>query len=97
MDMTLAPKGFRKALLNLAKKAKPTLMRNEPRPPVAPKDFDPQVFFRDINWYQKWEMFSGIFTPGINPISDICELMNLPADLSGRRVLDIGSANGNLD
>jgi len=72
----------------------PTPTRNKLTVPVAPEDFDPQVFFKDINWYQKWEVFSGIFTPGINPISEICELMKLPSDLSGRRVLDIGSANG---
>lgn len=62
--------------------------------PPAPKDFDSEVFFKGITWYQKWEVFAGIFTPGINPITQICDLMNLPADLSGRRVLDIGSANG---
>ncbi len=64
-----------------------------PAPP-APNDFDPDEFFHGITWYQKWEVFAGIFTPGINPIAEICDLINLPADLSGRRVLDIGSANG---
>jgi tRNA (mo5U34)-methyltransferase len=63
-------------------------------PPSAPKDFDPEEFFKGITWYQKWEVFAGIFTPGINPIAEICDLITLPADLTGRRVLDIGSANG---
>jgi tRNA (mo5U34)-methyltransferase len=72
----------------------PTSANNKLTPPMAPKDFDPQVFFQGINWYQRWEVFAGIYTPGINPVSEICELMQLPADLSGRRVLDIGSANG---
>jgi len=61
---------------------------------MAPQGFDPEALFKGINWYQKWEVFDGIFTPGINPISDIYDLMQLPLDLSGRRVLDIGSANG---
>lgn len=85
---------IRDALRSLVKKAMPTPTHKKITPPLAPKDFDPQVFFKDITWYQKWEVFSGIFTPGLNPISTICELMQLPADLSGRRVLDIGSANG---
>lgn len=63
-------------------------------PPIAPQGFDTEAFFKDIDWYQKWEIFAGIFTPGINPVSDICDLMHLPDDLSGRRILDIGSANG---
>ena len=62
--------------------------------PPPPKDFNPDVFFKGITWYQKWEVFAGIFTPGINPVAQICELMHLPADLTGRRILDIGSANG---
>lgn len=66
----------------------------EPAAPPPPKDLDSEELFKDIHWYQKWEVFSGIFTPGINPIAQICDLMHLPADLSGRRVLDIGSANG---
>lgn len=61
---------------------------------AAPADFDPEAFFKGITWYQKWEVFEGVETPGFNPIAEICDLMQLPADLSGRRVLDIGSANG---
>jgi len=73
---------------------KPAPLRSKIWAPPVPKDFDPQTFFKDITWYQKWEVFEGIFTPGINPISYICDLMQLPSDLSGRRVLDIGSCNG---
>lgn len=62
--------------------------------PPAPEGFDPEALFKGVIWYQKWEVFKGIFTPGINPISEICDLLNLPADLSGKRVLDIGSSNG---
>src|SRR5256714_3943165 len=56
--------------------------------------FDAETYFRAAQWYQKWEVFPGIFTPGINPIATICDLIELPGDLSGRRVLDVGSANG---
>ncbi len=62
--------------------------------PPKPEGFDPETFFKAIQWYQKWEMFAGVFTPGINPIEEICDLIHLPQDLSGRRVLDLGSNNG---
>jgi len=87
-------KGIRKAVHRFASKAEPTPAPKRLTPPIAPKGFNPEAFFKGINWYQKWEVFEGIFTPGINPVSDICDLLQLPADLSGRRILDIGSANG---
>src|SRR5215470_18475856 len=92
--MILTPKGIRNALRRFVSKAEPTPTHNRMTPPIAPKGFDPEAFFKGITWYQKWEVFDGIFTPGINPVSDICDLMQLPANLSGRRILDIGSANG---
>lgn len=94
--MTLTPKGIRNALRNLLREPEGPLTPEKIRimPPTAPPGFDPEAFFKGINWYQKWEVFDGVFTPGINPISVICDLMQLPADLSGRRILDIGSANG---
>jgi tRNA (mo5U34)-methyltransferase len=83
----------RRILGNLGKKASASLP-NKAVAPEAPLNFNPEIFFKNINWYQKWEVFSGIFTPGINPVFEICELMKLQIDLSGRRVLDIGSDNG---
>jgi tRNA (mo5U34)-methyltransferase len=47
-------------------------------------------------WHQRWEVYAGVFTPGRNPIAEMCAAMQLPADLSGRRVLDIGAWNGCL-
>jgi hypothetical protein len=32
-------------------------------PPIAPKGFDPEAFFKGITWYQKWEVFDGILHP----------------------------------
>lgn len=94
--MTLTTKGIRNSLRKLLREPEPPLTQKKVRitPPTAPQGFDPEAFFKGINWFQRWEVFDGIFTPGINPISNICDLMQLPADLSGRRILDIGSANG---
>src|SRR5260370_3426269 len=103
-------KSIRNALRRFASKAEPTseidlkldpseIIAGRPsfermRPPNAPKGFNPEAFFEGITWYQKWEVFDGIFTPGTNPVSDVCDLMQLPADLSGRRIMDIGSSHG---
>lgn len=92
--MTLTPGGLGHALRRFVGKPAVTPTHNRLRPPIAPADFDSEQFFQGITWYQRWEVFDGIFTPGINPVADICDLMQLPADLTGRRVLDIGSANG---
>jgi tRNA (mo5U34)-methyltransferase len=92
--MILTPKGIRNALRSFVRRVGPTPAHRGTKPPVAPRGFDPGAFFEGITWYQKWEVFDGIFTPGVNPVSEICDLMQLPADLSGRRILDIGSANG---
>jgi tRNA (mo5U34)-methyltransferase len=94
--MNLTRRGLRNALHRIVGRRPPA---NQPTSkvttaPVAPPGFDPESFFKGILWFQKWEIFDGIFTPGPNPISVICDLMQLPADLSGRRILDIGSANG---
>jgi tRNA (mo5U34)-methyltransferase len=92
--MILTLKGIRNVLRRFVRRAEPTPARKRMIPPGAPQGFDHEAFFRGITWYQKWEVFDGIFTPGVNPVSEICDLMQLPADLSGRRILDIGSANG---
>ena len=60
----------------------------------APADFDRTTFFAGTCWHQRWEVFPGIFTPGHNLVAELCRDVLLPADLSGRRVLDIGAWNG---
>jgi len=50
--------------------------------------------FANVHWHQKWEIFPGVFTPGNNPIEELCNYAQLPQDLSGKRVLDIGAWNG---
>jgi tRNA (mo5U34)-methyltransferase len=62
--------------------------------PLAPAGFDKDSFFKGIYWHQRWEIFNGVFTPGRNPVAEICATFGLPQDLSGKRVLDIGTWNG---
>src|SRR5262249_41031030 len=62
--------------------------------PDAPRRFSPDAIFQGVHWHQRWEIFQGVFVPGINPVKDLCELSGLPADLSGKRVLDVGAWNG---
>jgi tRNA (mo5U34)-methyltransferase len=50
--------------------------------------------FQSRYWHQRWEVFPGVFTPGRNPVRELCELIQLPDDLSGARVLDVGAWNG---
>jgi len=64
--------------------------------PPAPSDFDQKAFFAGTHWHQKWEVFRGLFTPGCNDIEQMCADLDLPAKLSGKRVLDIGAWNGCL-
>ena len=64
--------------------------------PAAPFGFDKDRLFRGIGWHQQWQIFDGILTPGVNSIAEMCDNLNLPQKLSGRRVLDIGAWNGCL-
>jgi tRNA (mo5U34)-methyltransferase len=73
------------------------IMAQAARPiPIAPSGFDPDRFFAGIYWHQKWQLFDGIHTPGKNSVEEMCAALNLPVDLSGKRVLDIGAWNGCL-
>ena len=64
--------------------------------PPAPPGFDQHTFFDGVYWHQRWELFNGIFTPGKNPIQEMCQEVNVPQDLTNKRVLDIGAWNGCL-
>jgi tRNA (mo5U34)-methyltransferase len=66
------------------------------RIPAAPPGFDHDRFFAGVYWHQRWQIFDGIYTPGKNPIDQMCADLELPEDLSGKRVLDIGAWNGCL-
>jgi tRNA (mo5U34)-methyltransferase len=64
--------------------------------PPPPAGFDQDRFFADTLWHQKWQLFQGVFTPGVNLVEELCDDLALPKNLSGKRVLDIGAWNGCL-
>jgi tRNA (mo5U34)-methyltransferase len=64
------------------------------RAPIAPPGLDFDRLFASVpSWHQRWEIFQNVFTPGRNPIIDLMSSAAVPADLSGKRVLDIGAFN----
>ena len=46
------------------------------------------------HWYHRFEFAGGVVTPGVNDSKTALQLLGLPADLSGLRVLDIGARDG---
>jgi SAM-dependent methyltransferase len=59
----------------------------------------PGFIFAGVVWWQKWELFQNVFVPGRNRDNSVegkCDLLGLPPDLGGKRVLDIGAWNGCL-
>ena len=46
------------------------------------------------HWHHRFEILPGVVTPGIYDPSFLLEKMALPANLSGRSVLDIGPSDG---
>lgn len=44
-------------------------------------------------WHQRFELAPDVWTPGVSPIPWLCSMADLPADLSGRTVLDVGTTN----
>ncbi len=58
-------------------------------------DFDNVINDTSIRWHQRFELNgSGNFTPGFNSIEHLFELAQIPNDLAGASVLDIGTTNG---
>ncbi len=55
---------------------------------------DYEKLFEGVYWHQKWEIEKGVFTPGRNDIASLMEWAQVPLDLTGKRVLDIGAWNG---
>src|SRR5262249_20393338 len=50
--------------------------------------------FAGVGWEQRWEIFQGVFVPGAASVEARCDAAGLPADLSGKRVLDVGAGQG---
>ena len=46
------------------------------------------------HWYHQIPIQEGVVTPGINNTGQILALLDLPADASGLRVLDVGTRDG---
>ena len=63
-------------------------------PLPAPPDFDLPSLLGNTPWHQRWEVFRGVFTPGPNPVEQVCTRIGLPRDLGGLRVLDVGAWHG---
>jgi len=53
-----------------------------------------EVFALDVPWFQRWEIRPGVEVPGSNDVVAIMDRCGVPADLSGKTVLDIGAYNG---
>jgi tRNA (mo5U34)-methyltransferase len=66
------------------------------RIPPAPPGLDTEKLFGGLYWHQRWQLFQGVYTPGHNSIEEMCDALQVPKDLTGKRVLDIGAWNGCL-
>lgn len=62
--------------------------------PPCPPGLDVNTLFQSVpHWHQRWEIFQGIFTPGRNSVEMLLSNSGVPVDLSGKRVLDVGTFN----
>jgi len=59
--------------------------------PEAARDF---IAGAEFLWYQRFELAPGVYTPGERDIDFSLQFCDLPSDLSGKTVLDIGTTNG---
>jgi tRNA (mo5U34)-methyltransferase len=53
-----------------------------------------QLIARRSWWYQKFEIFPGVITPGVHDPSGMLAATKLPADMRGLTVLEVGAAEG---
>lgn len=61
------------------------------RSPEEARKFLEQETF---HWYQRFELAPGVFTPGVADVASRMAMLRLPADLTGKSVLDIATNNG---
>jgi tRNA (mo5U34)-methyltransferase len=47
-----------------------------------------------VNWFHRYEIVPGIFSPGTSDMTRRGDYFPLPVDLRGKRVLDIGASDG---
>ncbi|HEV2805873.1 MAG TPA: methyltransferase domain-containing protein [Chthoniobacterales bacterium] len=53
-----------------------------------------EQLIQSVRWHHRFEILPGLVTPGSYDPGFLLEKMNLPADLSGRRALDLGCSDG---
>ena len=53
-----------------------------------------KVEIADVNWYHRIDLGDGIVTPGVDDTPNRMAPLELPSDLSGKSVLDIGAWDG---
>jgi tRNA (mo5U34)-methyltransferase len=63
-------------------------------PPLPPAGFDAARTFAGVHWYHDWEVFKGVRTPGRRSVALVGAKAEIPRDLTGKRVLDIGAWHG---
>src|SRR5215211_2845679 len=61
---------------------------------IRSKEEIDQVLSSTPHWYHQIELSPGVFTPGNNDSATFLALLELPRDLSGKRVLDLGTRDG---
>jgi tRNA (mo5U34)-methyltransferase len=61
---------------------------------LPPAGFSKDLLLEGIHWHQGWDVFEGVRLPGRNSVEELRERIQLPIDLTGKRVLDIGAWNG---
>ncbi|RMF02726.1 MAG: TIGR04290 family methyltransferase, partial [Chloroflexi bacterium] len=48
----------------------------------------------EIQWFHNYEVVPGVMTNGVSDMQTRGRYFEIPQDLSGKRVLDIGAADG---
>jgi SAM-dependent methyltransferase len=58
------------------------------------QEVDPLARVGEIDWYHTIELAPGVVTPGMFDLRPYVERYGVPADLAGKRVLDVGTFDG---
>jgi len=61
---------------------------------VAPPGFDLSKFYEGIYTFQHWEIFPGFKTKGNKDVARVMAGLEVPHDLTGKRILEIAPWNG---
>ena len=58
----------------------------------------PEAFLADarFHWHQRFHLGGGVYTPGTNDVEWLLRVAGVSADLSGKTVLDVGTAHGGV-